>query len=199
MSQSPKGAIVRGERIRNLSTKGNRSYAQVRGLMQYIAYGRYADHLGQPPRQRDVWLDHNGRVVAHTAVRQWAKEKVHRYGYEYAYQLLLSTRHGGLEAADFNRVLQQGSAISQVREWKYMVHQDTRNQHAHAILFRREKLSNGRYKAWQQAMQTELERLQVERQQERQLELAQERTPAQAAESLSSPGEMHLHGWEVDL
>jgi hypothetical protein len=208
MSQSQKGAIVRGERIANQSAKGNRSYARVRGLIQYIAYGRHADHLGQAPQQRAVWLDHNGQVVPHEAVRQWAKEKVHRYGYEYAYQLLLSTRHGGLDAADFNRALQQGSDISQVWEWKYMVHQDTDNQHAHAILFRQEKLPNARYKEWQQTMQTELERLQVERQQERQLELEQEIASAearrqaleQAAAELLSTGEKTRHqGWEMGL
>ncbi|MBK8900276.1 MAG: hypothetical protein IPM53_03765 [Anaerolineaceae bacterium] len=208
MSESQKGAIVRGERITNQSAKGNRSYAQVRGLIQYIAYGRHADHLGQTPQQRAVWLDHNGQVIPHEAVRQWAKEKVHRYGYEYAYQLLLSTRHGGLDAADFNRALRQGSDISQVGEWKYMVHQDSHNQHAHAILFRQEKLPHARYKEWQQTMQTELERLQAERQQERQLELDQGNAPTDerrqaleqaAAELLSTDQKTRHQGWEMGL
>ena len=52
-----------------------------------------------------------------------------------------------------------------------MLHEDTGNQHAHAVLLRREKLSAARYKEWQQAMQTELERLQAERHEERQLQL----------------------------
>ncbi len=208
MSQPPKGAIVRGAWIANQSAKGNRSYAKVRGLIQYIAYGRYADHLDHSPKQRDVWLDHNGQVTPHEAVRQWAKEKVHRYGYEHTYQMLLSTRHGGLPATDFNRALQQGSDISQVLEWKYMVHQDTDNQHAHAILFSREKLSNDRYKEWQQAMQAELERLQTERHQERQLELAQEmispvgveQTMDQAAADAQPAAEKTRHqGWESGL
>jgi len=208
MSQPQKGAIVRGAHIANQSAKGNRSYASVRGLIRYIAYGRYADHHNQTPQQRDVWLDHNGRVVPHEAVRQWAKEKVHRYDYAHTYQLLLSTRHGGLPAADFNRALQQGSDISRVWEWKYMVHEDTNNQHAHAILFSKEKLPDGRYKEWQQTMQAALERLQAERHQERQLELEQEmRSPAgveqtadlATADSLTAAEEVRHQGWEVGL
>jgi hypothetical protein len=191
VSHQRPGAIVRGERIANRSAKGGRSYARVRGLVQYIAYGRYGDHYGQDMKQRGIWLDHNGKAVIHDAVRQWAKDKVHRYDYEYSYQLLLSTRHGGLSEADFNHVLQRGSGVSQVLEWKYMVHEDTENQHAHAILFSREKLPNARYKEWQQMMQVELERLQAERQQERQLE--QESILEQGAVK-----KVHDQGWEIE-
>jgi hypothetical protein len=160
--------------------------------VQYIAFGRYEDHYDQKMKQRGDWLDHNGKAVVHDAVRQWGKDKVHRYGYEYSYQLLLSTRHGGLSEADFNSVLQRGSGVSQVLEWKYMVHEDTDNQHAHAILFSREKLPNARYKEWQQTMQAELERLQAERQQERQLEqgITLEQATAEKA--------THDQGWEIE-
>lgn len=199
MSHQQPGAIVRGGRIANKSAKGGRSYARVRGLVQYIAFGRYEDQSSlvygadrnQEMKQRGVWLDHNGKAVAHNDVRLWAKEKVHRFRYDHSYQLLLSTRHGGLSEGDFNRVLQRGSSISQVLEWKYMVHKDTNNQHAHAILFSHEKLSNARYKEWQQTMQAELERLQAERQQERQLE--QGSTLEQAAAEKAT----HDQGWEM--
>ncbi|MFQ5401790.1 MAG: hypothetical protein ACE5E7_19605 [Anaerolineae bacterium] len=164
-------AIVRGERITNKSGKGRPSYAQMKGLMNYIAYGRYADHLGQEMKQRGVWLDHHGRAVSHEEMLHWAKEKVHQYGHEYTYQLLLSTRYGELSADDFNDVLQQGSELSGVREWRTMIHEDTQYQHAHVLLLRREKLSNALYREWQQRMQAALEQLQMERHQERQAEI----------------------------
>ena len=192
-------AIVRGERIANKSAKGKPAYAQMKGLMNYIAYGRYEDRLAQEAKQRGVWLDHNGNPAAHEETLHWAKEKVHRYGYEHTYQLLLSTRYGGLTAADFNHVLRQGSALSDMREWRMMLHDDTDNQHAHVILLRREKLANGRYKEWQQKMQTELEQLQAQRHQERQLET--DMTPALAAvqedEAALEPAQRQ--GWEIDL
>ncbi len=192
-------AIVRGERIANKSAKGKPAYAQMKGLMNYIAYGRYEDRFDQEAKPRGLWLDHNGRPAAHEETLHWAKEKVHRYGYEHTYQLLLSTRYGGLTAADFNHVLRQGSDLSDMREWRMMLHDDTDNQHAHVILLRREKLSNGRYKEWQQTLQTELEQLQAQRHQERQLET--DMTPALAAvqedEAALEPAQRQ--GWEIDL
>ena len=192
-------AIVRGERIANKSAKGKPAYARMKGLMNYIAYGRYEDRLDQEAKQRGLWLDHNGSPAAHEETLHWAKEKVHRYGYEHTYQLLLSTRYGGLTAADFNHVLRQGSELSDIREWRMMLHDDTDNQHAHVILLRREKLANGRYKEWQQKMQTELEQLQAQRHQERQLET--DMTPALAAvqedEAALEPAQRQ--GWEIDL
>ena len=192
-------AIVRGERIANKSAKGKPAYAQMKGLMNYIAYGRYEDRLDQEATQRGVWLDHNGSSAAHEETLHWAKEKVHRYGYEHTYQLLLSTRYGGLTAADFNHVLRQGSELSDMREWCLMLHDDTDNQHAHVILLRREKLANGRYKEWQQTLQAELEQLQAQRHQERQLET--DMTPALAAvqedEAALEPAQRQ--GWEIDL
>ena len=192
-------AIVRGERITNKSAKGKPAYAQMKGLMNYIAYGRYEDHFDQEAKQRGLWLDHNGSPATHEEALHWAKEKVHRYGYEHTYQLLLSTRYGGLTAADFNHVLRQGSDLSDIREWRMMLHDDTDNQHAHVILLRREKLANGRYKEWQQKMQTELEQLQAQRHQERQLET--DMTPALAAvqEDEAALELAQRQGWEIDL
>ena len=192
-------AIVRGERIANKSAKGKPAYARMKGLMNYIAYGRYEDRFDQETQQRGLWLDHNGNPAAHEETLHWAKEKVHRYGYEHTYQLLLSTRYGGLTAADFNHVLRQGSELSDVREWRLMVHDDTDNQHAHVILLRREKLANGRYKEWQQKMQTELEQLQAQRHQERQLEADMTPTLAAAQEYDATPEPAQHQGWEIDL
>lgn len=200
-------AIVRGERIANKSAKGKPAYARMKGLMNYIAYGRYEDRpsfglrtsFDQEATQRGLWLDHNGNSAAHEETLHWAKEKVHRYGYEHTYQLLLSTRYGGLTAADFNHVLRQGSELSDMREWRLMLHDDTDNQHAHVILLRREKLANGRYKEWQQKMQTELEQLQAQRHQERQLEI--DMTPALAAvqEDEAAPEPAQHRGWGMEL
>ena len=178
-------AIVRGERIANKSAKGKPAYAQMKGLMNYIAYGRYEDRFDQEAKPRGLWLDHNGNPAAHEEALHWAKEKVHRYG--------------GLTAADFNHVLRQGSELSDMREWRMMLHDDTDNQHAHVILLRREKLANVRYKEWQQKMQTELEQLQAQRHQERQLET--EMTPALAAvqEDEAALEQTQHQGWEIDL
>ncbi len=149
-----RNAIVRGGRIANRGPGGGRSYAGVKGLLNYLAFGRRADHL---PAQRSSWLDHNGREQSHGEVLGWAKEKVHRYGYGFTYQMLLSTRAGGLQSADYNRVLTEGSVLSGVREWVYVVHEDSDHQHAHAILFRKEKLSGDQYRQWQATMQEGLE------------------------------------------
>lgn len=200
-------AIVRGERITNKSTKGKPAYAQMKGLMNYIAYGRYEDHpsfalrtsLDQDAKPRGLWLDHNGNPAAHEETLRWAKEKVHRYGYEHTYQLLLSTRYGGLTAADFNHVLRQGSELSDMREWRMMLHDDTDNQHAHVILLRREKLANGRYKEWQQKMQTELEQLQAQRHQERQMETEMTTALAAVQADEATPEQAQHQGWEIDL
>ena len=213
-------AIVRGERINNRSAKGNPAYGRLKGLMNYLAYGRYVDQptfalhpsgeqaqaiqTAAEPQQRGLWLDHNGAVTSHSDALHWAKEKVHAYGYAYTYQLLLSTRHGGLVPQDFNHVLDQGSDLSGVHEWRLMLHADTNNQHAHVILLRQEKLAKAQYTAWQQKMQTELEQLQAERHQERQLEtditLSQELgQDLAAAPELGQPEQTQRRGWEIDL
>lgn len=156
-------AIVRGERINNRSAKGNPAYGRLKGLMNYLAYGRYVDQPtfalrpsgeqaqaiqpAKEPQPRGLWLDHNGSVTSHNDALHWAKEKVRAYGYAYTYQLLLSTRHGGLVPQDFNHVLDQGSELSGVHEWRLMLHADTNNQHAHVILLRQEKLAKAQYTA----------------------------------------------------
>jgi len=190
-------AIVRGERITNKSAKGKPSYARMKGLMNYIAYGRYEDHFDQEAKQRGLWLDHTGQTASHAEALSWAKEKVHHYGYEYTYQLLLSTRFGGLAAEEFNHVLQHSSDVSGVHEWRLMVHEDSSNQHAHVILLRQEKLAGARYKQWQQDMQAELEQLQIERHQARQLE--KEISPALAVEQAleTAPEKALDQGWEI--
>ena len=138
-----------------------------------------------------MWLDHRGRAIREDEVRQWAKDKVHRYDYDNSYQLLLSTRHGGLTAEDFNQVMQEASDISGVYEWRAMLHDDTEHQHAHVILFRREKLTQAEYKEWQQTMQAELERLQNQRVQEQQLQVEMTLEPA--------PEREVNQGWEIGV
>jgi hypothetical protein len=198
MTAQQRLAIVRGGLIPNRSPKGHRSYQDVRGLMQYIAFGRY--QYGRENHQaRGIWLDHNGREKSHTAVLDWAKTKVHRYGYDYSYQLLLSTRHGGLTAGDFNRVMTRGSDISDTLDWRLMLHQDTGNQHAHVILLRKEKLSRVRYREWQQAMQAELSQIQDVRHQEQQLELEKQAQRQLQLESVPAVDKRLHRGLEVGL
>jgi hypothetical protein len=212
-----RNAIVRGERIANRSPGGGRSYAAVRGLLNYLAFGRYADHLGRSPAQRSPWLDHNEQKQSHEEVLGWAKEKVHRYGYGYTYQLLLSTRDGGLETADYNRVLTEGSALSGMGEWIYTVHEDTDHQHAHAVLFRKEKLSGEQYRKWQAAMQEGLEQALAtqarfreagfyEARRKQELEEALEGTAEDAPAGVSEPGTQQVEqeagrgrGWGAAL
>lgn len=164
--------IVRGERLRHRSRGGRRAVGRLRGLLHYIAYGHYHDRLGRDtPQQRGIWLAPDGKRQPHADVLAWAKSKVQRLGYETSYQLLLSTRDGGLDAADFAQVLHAGSAISGVRDWRLMTHDDSAHQHAHVILFRHTPLSVADYKRWQQTMQTELDRLQAEQVRQRELTL----------------------------
>jgi hypothetical protein len=86
-----------------------------------------------------------------------------------------------------------------------MIHEDTGNQHAHVILLRREKLSNARYKEWQQQMQAELEQLQAERRQERQLEtdiapsMEDSGQALEAMPELAEPEQAQRQGWEIEL
>ena len=175
--------IVRGGRITNLGSSGRPAYHRTRGLIQYIGYGRYADSLGQEQELRGSWQDHHGRERSHESVLSWAKERVHRHRYEYTYQLLLSTRDGQLQAQDFNHVLQQGSELSQVNEWRMMLHDDTDHQHAHVILFRKQALSQAQYKQWQQTMQHALDQVQGQRQEQQlaqQLEVVQQQDGGQS-------------------
>jgi hypothetical protein len=59
-----------------------------------------------------------------------------------------------------------------------MVHEDTKNQHAHVLLFRHELMPPEQYKEWQQAMQQDLSSIQ----QKRSLELGLEQKLEQQAE-----------------
>ena len=202
----PPVAIVRGVHIGNVSRGGRRSYAPIRGLLKYISYGHYADQpnfaleqpaellqdaeSGQEPQERGVWLDQDGRSHSQPLVQQWAKDKVHRFSYDHAYQLLLSIRDGRLEPEAYNQTLQAGSEISGVQEWRYMVHDDTAHQHVHVILFRHEKLTGKEYKSWQQTMLRELSQLQTERQ----AALAQQQTQAEADQVASGQQQMPGHG-----
>lgn len=154
--------IVRGHRIQQQKSGHGRTYRPIRGLIRYLAFGRLSEQRADTP-QRGLWLAQTGKVQTHLAVEQWAKDKVHRFGYDHAYQLLLSTGKGGLDSADFNIALQAGSQISNVHEWRMMLHTDTNNLHAHAILFRREPLSKSEYLAWQQTMQQTLDKRQMAR------------------------------------
>lgn len=161
-------SLVRGDLIANRNQANHRSYKPVRGLLRYIAFGHYAQTLGQTPQQRGTWRDHNGKEQDHKSVVRWALEKVNRHKNEFAYQLLLSTRHSGLSDDDFKEAMEAGREISDVYDWRLMVHDDTDNQHAHVVLFRKEPLSQKEYKAWQQTMQETLEERQTERWQEQQ-------------------------------
>ena len=205
----PPVAIVRGVHIGNVSRGGRRSYAPIRGLLKYISYGHYADQpnfameqpaellqdaiSGQEPQERGIWLDQNGRAHAQPLVQQWAKDKVHRFSYDHAYQLLLSIRDGLLEPEAYNQTLQAGSEISGVQEWRYMVHDDTAHQHAHVILFRHEKLTGKAYKSWQQTMLRELSQLQTERQ----AALAQQQTQSEVAQMASGQPKVIGQGMEL--
>lgn len=196
MTAQPLAAIVRGEHIDN-RTAGGRTYARVRGLLQYITYGHYEDYLGEAPRPRGTWLDQAGREHEHEAVRTWAREKVQRFHYDHAYQLLLSARDGDLSASEFNQALQRGSGISEALEWRFMVHDDTDRRHAHAVLFSREKLPSVRYKIWQQTMQAELGRLQDERQSS--LTQQTEMKSELAAPADHKPEQARQEGWTHDF
>jgi hypothetical protein len=171
-------AIVRGQYGRNRNKQGGRSYQRIKGMANYMAYGQRINGYYVQQEQRGTWYDQNGQVHEHAAVLGWAKEKVHQLGYEYNYNLLLSTRYGEMQTADFNEVLELGSEISGTLEWRYMVHEDTKNQHAHVLLFRHELMPPEQYKEWQQAMQQDLSSIQ----QKRSLELGLEQKLEQQAE-----------------
>ena len=189
--------IVRGSHIKNRSMNGHRTYKPLRHFIRYLTLGRLTEQAVQSNLQRGSWFDQGGTLHSQAQVEQWAKEKVHRLRYDHAYQLLLSTGKGGLDSADFNAALQAGSHISNVYEWRMMIHTDTRNQHAHAILFRHEPLSKKAYLAWQQTMQQTLDKRQMARLLEQEQALNQQTQHSMSIEQRHS--EPHNRSWGIDL
>ena len=187
--------IVRGSHITNV-VNGRRSYKPIRNFIRYLTLGRLAEQSDQRQQVRGVWLDQTGRSRSQQQVEQWAKQKVHQLQYDHAYQLLLSTGKGGLSSADFNTALQAGSAISRVYEWHLMSHTDTDNQHAHAILFRREPLTKQTYLAWQQTMQQTLDKRQMQRLLDQEQSREQGIQQSQSAE-VNAP--QLKRGWGIEL
>src|SRR5688500_7439995 len=103
MSEQKLMAIARSKPIPSRNKQGNRSYSRLRGLADYIAFGRrYERQWQQEQAERGRWFDQNQRPCSHEEVLRWARNMVHHSGYDHAYQLMLTTRDGGLDAADFN-------------------------------------------------------------------------------------------------
>ena len=190
--------IVRGSHIRNSSKNGHRTYKPLRNFIRYLTLGRLAEQSVQARSQRGRWLDQGGKQHSQGQVEQWAKAKVHRFRYDHAYQLLLSTGKGGLDSADFNAALQAGSDISNVREWRMILHSDTRNQHVHAILFRHEPFSKKAYLAWQQTMQHTLDKRQIARLLEQEQTLSQQAAQSSLAIE-QTHSKQHNHNLGIDL
>ena len=196
MSRRP--TIVRGGYIRNQSAHSHRSYQPVRGLVTYLTFGNVTERLLGTNEPRGVWVDQVGRSLSHTEVHTWAKEKVHRFRYDHAYQLLLSTGKGGLDSADFNTALRAGSHVSDVHEWRMMTHHDTSHLHAHVILFRHEPLSKKQYLDWQQTMQLALDKRQLARSLEREQTFAQHIARDSEMSRDQSNRLAHKHRWGIE-
>jgi hypothetical protein len=161
---NPTTAIVSSRPLNLRTPQGGYTSSHIKGFLNYVAYGQ--QRLRQEMSPRGIWFDEHGATQAHPNILQWAKQQSLSRDYEVAYQLLLSTRAGGLSAADFNRAIQAGGQIVATDSWRLMRHEDTNNQHAHVVLFQKESLKPSQYRAWHKEMQMELTRLQKENQQQ---------------------------------
>ncbi len=140
-------AIVGSQRIPIQTAKGGRSVARVKGLIRYLTYGHYIQDQNERAQERGVWFGPK-RAYNYQEVLDWAKGSVHASEQPYGYTLLLSTRDGDLAEWEYEQALWAGNEWVEVTDWRLVVHEDTANQHAHALVFPREVIPTNLLHEW---------------------------------------------------
>jgi hypothetical protein len=135
---------------------------------------------------RGQWLDQDGTALSHEQVLNWvaAEGKAQRF----THQFILSVKHAQLAEAAYSRVLAEGNPY--FKEWRLLVHSDTRYPHAHAVTFgeREIRIKSAQFQSWALAVRQELEREQqavLQQQLEAEAQLGLEQQQQQVAEELA--------------
>lgn len=166
--------FVRAVGIRNQSMKGNRSFRPLRQYIHYLQQGSRLDETNQG-EARGTWYGNNERAslteYSYEEVKEWARN--HSRQADYSYQLLLSTRDGQLRPEEFHQVILAGNRSWEMGEWRFIIHQDTAHQHAHALFFSDQRLPKTLFLQGQQGMQEALAQAVRRQQQEAEIEATQ--------------------------
>lgn len=176
MEQTPATSYVNALVVRNQSQNGNPSFSRLRYFVQYLQQGsRLEPDLGGEARGNWYGNGENGQLYAYhyPDVVDWAKENSHEH--PYTYQLLLSTRDGQLTPHSFHQTMQAGSQAWDMGEYRFIVHEDTAHQHAHALFFSDRRLPKTLFLEGQQAMQESLAQAVKREQQEAEIEATRQR------------------------
>ena len=137
--------------------------ARVKGLIRYLTYGHYIQDQNERAQERGVWFGPK-RAYSYQEVLDWAKGSVHASEQPYGYTLLLSTRDGDLAEWEYEQALWAGNEWVEVTDWRLVVHEDTANQHAHALVFPREVIPTNLLHEWHTSMREALTRVLIEHQ-----------------------------------
>ena len=154
-------ALVGSQRIPIQTAKGGRSVAQMKGFIRYLTYGNYIQDQNELAQERGVWYGPR-RVHSYEEMLDWAKSSVHASEQPYGYTLLLSTRDGDLAEWEYEQAIWAGNEWVAVKDWRLIVHEDTANQHAHALIFPHEVIPTGILHEWHNTMREALTRVQIE-------------------------------------
>jgi len=176
VEQTPATSYVNALVVRNQSQNGNPSFSRLRYFVQYLQQGsRLEPDLGGEARGNWYGNGENGQLYAYhyPDVVTWARENSHEH--PYTYQLLLSTRDGQLTPHHFYQTMQAGSQAWDMGEYRFIVHEDTAHQHAHALFFSDRRLPKALFLEGQQAMQESLAQAVKRQQQEAELEATRQR------------------------
>ena len=171
-----RNTFVRAVLVRNRSPKGNPSFRPLRNYLSYLQQGSRLDQT-QNGEVRGIWYGNNERSTltqyGYEEVHAWAK--AHSQQQMYTYQLLLSTRDGQLAPDNFHQTLLVANRSWDIGSWRFIVHQDTAHQHAHALFFRDQRLPKTLFLQGQEAMHESLAQAVKRQQQEAEIEATRQR------------------------
>jgi hypothetical protein len=174
---SPATSYVNALVVRNQSQNGNPSFSRLRYFVHYLQQGSRLEPTLLDGEARGNWYGNgeNGQLYAYhyPDVLAWAKENSHEH--PYTYQLLLSTRDGQLTPHHFHQTMQAGSQAWDMGAYRFIVHEDTAHQHAHALFFSDQRLPKTLFLEGQQAMQESLAQAVKRQQQEAAIEATRQR------------------------
>ncbi|MBK9054481.1 MAG: hypothetical protein IPL78_27295 [Chloroflexi bacterium] len=132
-------------------------------LLQTIRRQAQATPGNEFAQERGVWFGPK-RAYSYQEVLDWAKGSVHASEQPYGYTLLLSTRDGDLAEWEYEQALWAGNEWVEVADWRLVVHEDTANQHAHALVFPRGVIPTNLLHEWHTSMREALTRVLIEHQ-----------------------------------
>ncbi len=182
-----RNTFVRAVVVRNQSQNGNPSFRPLSRYLQYLQTGSRLEQ-NDSDRARGIWYGNDERASLtqydYETVWEWAKR--HSQQQAYTYQLLLSTRDGQLSPADFQQSMLVANRSWDIGSWRFIVHEDTAHQHAHALFFSDRQLPKTLYLEGQQALHESLAQAVKRQQQEAELEVTRQREAHEQQAQLSA-------------